>query len=172
MGTSRRWADPGCCIRYLGSMQAATDARSCSRGASRSRHPIPRGRSQAGLLGERLRVEWPGILAWMIDGCIDWLERGLAPPQSVTDATEAYLQAEDAIAAWLDEAGDRDPNAWEKSGDLFASWVAWATKAGEYVGSQKRFTQNLETHGLQFERRSYGRGFRGLRLPAAWYGSR
>jgi hypothetical protein len=23
--------------------------------------------------------------------------------------------------------------------DLFASWMAWATKAGEYVGAMKRF---------------------------------
>jgi len=29
-------------------------------------------------LTEKLKAEWPGILAWMIDGCADWLERGLA----------------------------------------------------------------------------------------------
>jgi putative DNA primase/helicase len=32
-------------------------------------------------LGDRLRTEWPGILAWMIDGCLQWQERGLAPPE-------------------------------------------------------------------------------------------
>jgi putative DNA primase/helicase len=123
-------------------------------------------------LPAKLKDELPGILAWMILGCADWLERGLAPPQAVTAATAAYLEAEDAIAAWLEEAGERDPNAWEKSSDLFASWVAWATKAGEYIGTQKRFSQNLETRGLAFERRDYGRGFRGLRLPAPEYDSR
>jgi len=108
----------------------------------------------------------------MIAGCSDWLERGLAPPQAVTDATVAYLEAEDAIAAWLEEAGERDLNAWEKSSDLFASWAAWATKAGEYIGSQKRFSQNLETRGLSLERRDYGRGYRGLRLLPSGYGNR
>jgi putative DNA primase/helicase len=125
-----------------------------------------------GTLPAKLKPELPGILAWMIAGCSDWLERGLAPPQAVTDATVAYLEAEDAIAAWLEEAGERDPNAWEKSSDLFASWVAWATKAGEYIGSQKRFSQNLETRGLSLERRDYGRGYRGLRLLPSGYGNR
>jgi putative DNA primase/helicase len=35
-------------------------------------------------LGERLRAEWPGILAWMIDGCTEWQNQGLAPPLAVT----------------------------------------------------------------------------------------
>ena len=122
-------------------------------------------------LPDKLRAELPGILAWMIAGCTDWLGRGLAPPQAVTEATAAYLEAEDAIAAWLEEAGKRDLNAWEKSSDLFASWVAWATKAGEYIGTQKRFSHNLETRGLSFERRDYGRGFRGFRLPPPEYGN-
>ena len=28
---------------------------------------------------------------WMIDGCLDWQERGLAPPEAVTKATDAYF---------------------------------------------------------------------------------
>ena len=66
-------------------------------------------------LGDKLKAEWPGILQWMIDGCVDWQERGLAPPEVVTAATAAYLDAQDSIAAWLDECCDRDPNAWERS---------------------------------------------------------
>ena len=123
-------------------------------------------------IGDKLKAEWPGILAWMINGCIAWQQDGLRPPEAVIAATAAYLEAEDAIAAWLEEAGERDPNAWEKSSDLFASWVAWAKKAGEHVGTQKHFSQNLETRGLTFERRNYGRGFRGLRLPVSGYDSR
>ncbi len=115
-------------------------------------------------LPEKLKAELPGILAWMIAGCAEWLQRGLAPPQIVTDATRDYLEAEDAIAAWIEECGDRDPAAWEKSSRLFASWSAWATKAGEFIGSQKRFAQLLETRGLTFMRRMDGRGYAGIKL--------
>jgi putative DNA primase/helicase len=115
-------------------------------------------------LGDRLHAEMPGILVWMIDGCIEWQKRGLSPPKAVLDATAAYLEAEDAMAAWLDEVGTRDLEAWEATKDLFASWKEWADKAGEYAGTMKRFVQNLEMHGLVPERKNHARGFRGFRI--------
>ena len=121
-------------------------------------------------LGDRLRSEWPGILAWMIAGCMEWQKRGLAPPDAVTSATAAYLEAEDALTAWLDEVGTRDVNAWETTKALFTSWKAWADNAGEHPGTMKRFVQNLETRGLTAERQRHARGFRGLRLRTDMYG--
>jgi putative DNA primase/helicase len=82
----------------------------------------------------------------MIDGCLDWQKCGLAAPETLTS---------------------RSP-AWEKSLDLYASWVAWAKGTGEYEGTQKRFSQNLETRGFTYERRMNARGFRGLRLAKSW----
>lgn len=102
-------------------------------------------------------------------GCTDWLERGLSPPQMVT-TTAAYLELEDAVAAWIEDCAARDPNAFAKKTDLFASWSEWAGKSGEYVGSQKRFSQNLEARGFAPHRhRQLGRGFNGLRLPSPDY---
>jgi putative DNA primase/helicase len=88
---------------------------------------------------EKLKTELPGILHWMIEGCLQWQRQGLAPPTVVTAATAAYLEAEDAIAAWIADCCDTDPNHWEGRNDLFASWSAWTQKAGEYTGSLKRF---------------------------------
>ena len=119
-------------------------------------------------LPDKLKAELPGILAWMIQGCLDWQRIGLAPPKVVTDATASYLEAEDALAAWIDDSCERDPQAWESSSRLFASWSAWATKAGEHVGAQKRFSERLETRGIVPQRRMDGRGFIGLRLRLAY----
>jgi putative DNA primase/helicase len=115
-------------------------------------------------LKEKLKPEWPAILAWAIAGCLKWQAEGLKPPKAVTDATAAYLESEDAIAAWLDEKCKLDPNAWASSSSLFASWSAWATAAGEFVGSQRRLTQALETHGFTVRNTSKARGFSGLRV--------
>jgi putative DNA primase/helicase len=98
-------------------------------------------------LTKKLKAEWPGILAWIIQGCVEWQKTGLRPPAAVREATDAYLESEDAIAAWLEERCERDPNAWESSTTIFASWSAWAAAAGEYVGSQKQLTQKLEKRG-------------------------
>jgi putative DNA primase/helicase len=124
-------------------------------------------------LVEKLKAEWPGILAWMIDGCLDWQEGGLAAPEVVTVATAAYLEAEDAISAWIDETCERDPNAWSSAADLYRSWKAWADMTGEFGGSQKRFAQTLEARGFFPLRKKAARGHVGLRVkpdefPASW----
>lgn len=62
-------------------------------------------------LRDKLKAEWPGILQWLIDGCLSWQQKGLCPPQAVVDATAAYLDAEDALSAWIDECCLRDANA-------------------------------------------------------------
>jgi putative DNA primase/helicase len=120
-------------------------------------------------LAGKLRREWTGILAWMVQGCIRWQRRGLAPPNAVTNATDAYLEAEDAFKVWIEEYGMLDANAWEKTITLFAGWKAWCEKSGEYVGNIKRFSQLLELRGAAYaivyqRHMTQGRGFRGLRL--------
>lgn len=117
-------------------------------------------------LGEKLKAEWPGILAWMIEGCLQWRTDGLQPPKAVVEATAAYLEAEDAVAAWMADECERDPNAWEASADLFASWSRWATVAGEFVGTQRKLTQALEDRGFTIKNTKTARGLLGLRISA------
>jgi len=83
------------------------------------------------MLAEKLKTEWPGILAWIIDGCLAWQREGLNPPPAVLNATTAYFDAEDVMGAWLVEACFREPDAWEKSTVLFGSYKDWAERAGE-----------------------------------------
>ncbi len=122
-------------------------------------------------LTDKLKAEWPGILQWMIKGCVEWQRAGLKPPQAVLDATAAYMEAEDSLAAWIDDCCERNPRAWEQSSDLVASWSKWAEIAGEHAGTMKRFAQTLETRGLSPLRKKDGRGFQGLSLTQRGGGS-
>jgi putative DNA primase/helicase len=115
-------------------------------------------------LGGRLKDELPGILAWAIQGCLIWQAEGLRAPRAVTEATEAYLQDEDSIAAWIEECCQRDINAFAPKAELFRSWKAWAETAGEYVGAQKALMQKLEARGCNVARRKTARGLTGLRV--------
>ncbi|MBR0703133.1 hypothetical protein JQ599_24745 [Bradyrhizobium diazoefficiens] len=113
-------------------------------------------------LGEKLKAEWPGILQWMIDGCLGWQKEGLAPPHSVTAATEEYLTSEDAFQTWLSECCAQGQQYWTSVGDLFAYWRGWAEANGEFPGTAKRFSQRLQAHGFESGKQSGKRGFWGL----------
>jgi putative DNA primase/helicase len=115
-------------------------------------------------LTEKLRGEWPGILAWMVQGCLAWQQHGLAPPGSVLAATAEYLAGEDAVAAWIEERCEEDPQAHTSATELYASWKEWAEQSGEYVGSMKRLGSALEDKGFEPRRTMKARGHIGLRL--------
>lgn len=101
-------------------------------------------------LPEKLVAEWPGILAWAIEGCLEWQHIGLSPPPAVQAATASYLADEDTIGLFLAErCATDDPNASTEVKDLFAAWTEWSARAGEFTGSIKRFSTALAARGLQ-----------------------
>jgi putative DNA primase/helicase len=126
-----------------------------------------------GLLTEKLLAERDGILAWAVAGCIAWQLEGLNPPACVRAATEEYFEAEDALGRWLDERCVREVNAKSLTAELFNDWKQWAEAAGEFIGSQRRFSDLLITRGIEKWRNSVGvRGFQGVGLkypPAPAY---
>jgi P4 family phage/plasmid primase-like protien len=116
-------------------------------------------------LSEKLKAEWPGILAWAIDGCLQWQREGLNTPAKVREATGDYFGAEDALGRWIDERCNLGVKEKASSNALFTSWREWAEKAGEYVGSQKNFSQSLEARdGIAHYRTSQTRGYLGISL--------
>ena len=115
-------------------------------------------------LPDKLRAEWPGILAWMIEGCLAWQRQGLNPPAAVRDATAAYLSDEDALAKWIEDCCVTGRQHWCASTLLWTSWQGWATRANERVGSRKTFIAALEGHGFLPERTKSMRGFAGIDL--------
>lgn len=103
-------------------------------------------------LEEKLRAEWPGILRWMIDGCLEWQADGLKRPQSVVAATADYFNEQDFIGQWLEDECIVEPDndhRWETSADLFKAWKDYAQAAGEVPGTQKSLASKLARHGLQ-----------------------
>jgi P4 family phage/plasmid primase-like protien len=118
-------------------------------------------------LPDRLLTERNGILAWALQGCLEWQRIGLQPPAAVMPATEEYFESEDALGRWLDEACEADPVFFEQTSALYATWKSWAESNGEFAGSVKRFSQALRTRGFEPYRTNTFRGFRGLRICEA-----
>lgn len=118
-------------------------------------------------LVEKLKAEWPGILAWMIEGCIEWQKDGLAQPAIVRAATAEYFSDEDSIGRWMNDKCIVEPQGFALSSDLFSDWRTWCGEAGEFAGSQKRFSTALRSRGFEKKRDNAGRqGFVGLSLKS------
>ena len=116
-------------------------------------------------LASKLRGEWPGVLRWMIDGCLAWQRNGLKPPAAVVDATRGYLETQDAMTAWIDERCEQARAYQTRASELFASWKVYADKAGEPAGSTKTFGPQLEARGFpRSPSRRAGSVYMGIRI--------
>lgn len=116
------------------------------------------------LLGEKLESEYPQILAWMIEGCLEWQERGLDAPPSVQAATETYFEENDPIGAWMAECTVSGGST--ETLELFGSWKEFANQRNYYVGHIARFSSLLQARGFKKERHPQTRRseFAGLTL--------
>ena len=114
-------------------------------------------------LGEDLKAEWPSILRWMIEGCLEWQRiEGLNPPQSVVASTEEYLAEEDAVSQWIGECCVK--SGWGSSASLYGSWRAWGEARGERVGTSKGLTETLLKRGFKKQDFDRARGINGLHV--------
>jgi putative DNA primase/helicase len=57
-------------------------------------------------LTEELMAEASGILAWAIQGCLDWQRNGLQPPETIKTATAEYFNEQDMVAQEPADRGD------------------------------------------------------------------
>lgn len=81
-------------------------------------------RANLGLDREILK-EAPGILAWLVRGCLLWQRDGLNPPRSIMEASEEYRRNEDLLADFIDECCIIEPGAKEKGAALYERFVTW-----------------------------------------------
>ncbi len=110
----------------------------------------------------------PGILNWALQGCQDYLEKGLAPPDSVLLATEAYRQEGDQVEDWMAEACYESTSVFSASADLYRSYETWALDHALKPMSQKALSRALKQRGFHTTTRRiagvHTRGFIGLEL--------
>jgi P4 family phage/plasmid primase-like protien len=124
---------------------------------------IPRAERDKGL-ARKLEAEWPAILRWCIDGCLQWQQTGLAPPAIVRNATEAYFADQDTLQQWLEDCTeDGGVYAFSRTAELFASWKTWCEGHNLKPGSAQALSEALTDRGFAKKRNNAGQqGFSNL----------
>ena len=86
-------------------------------------------------LDRQVLAEAPGILAWLVRGCLFYQQQGLAPPVEILQATEEYRKGEDVLADFIEECCFREDGAKGRAKELYQRYVAWYH---ENVGEKER----------------------------------
>jgi putative DNA primase/helicase len=95
-------------------------------------------------LKEKLENEAPGILAWLVRGCLAWQREGLNAPEKIKAATEEYQLEEDTIGQFILECCETGPNMSVKGAKLYDAYKTWATEGGDKPMSKNAFGQRMK----------------------------
>lgn len=111
---------------------------------------VPPAKRIRGLDEKILAREASGVLNWIIRGCLDWQQQGLAVPASVTAKTREHIAQSNPLATWLEEKTDNVLTAVTENSVLYGSYRKWAEKAGvQRPLSLKAFTMRLAEGGYE-----------------------
>jgi putative DNA primase/helicase len=114
---------------------------------------------------ERLPIEaGKAILAWMVEGCKKWQERGLGVPPLISEAIESYREDMDDIAQFIDEICVKDANSTVLASQLYDAFTLWARMKNIPRLSLPQFKDDLLSRGYNQTRTSRGFIWRGLKL--------
>lgn len=117
-------------------------------------------------LGEKLAAELPGILAWAVQGCLDWQRQGLNPPREVIDATNAYRAEQDVIGGFLAQRCVQAVRVFVSVANLYAAYSKWTAAQGIETLSGRFFGDALAERGFVRAKRRHVRGWKGIGLLA------
>jgi putative DNA primase/helicase len=115
-------------------------------------------------LSERLKAEYPGILKWAIEGCLEWQRIGLDPPLVVRAATDEYIKSQNVVNNWIEERCNTGHGVKALSNDLYADFKSWVHQCGEESLKQADFNKALEELGYSNRKTNTGRVWNGLKL--------
>jgi phage/plasmid-associated DNA primase len=122
-------------------------------------------------LPEKLRAEMPGVLAWMVEGCLEWQEHGLGEPESVRAATDQYRAEMDTLAAFIEDRCVVREGIVAPATPLYKQYQMWCDDAGEKPETQKMFGMRLRERGFTSDKIKRGphkdrKGWFGIGLRA------
>lgn len=131
-------------------------------------HPIPFLRSVPKEdidheLGDKLKTEAEGILAWSVVGAKAWCERGLDKPPEVEAATEQWRAENDNIGNFIEECCVVGDCVSARAGQFYAAYKRWVEASGEkVVASDREFSARMVARGFAKKDDKKGRYYDGV----------
>ena len=116
-------------------------------------------------LREKLLVELPGILNWLLAGYDAFRAEGLEPPAAVVAATDEYRADSDVFGQFLGDRCEINAEKQAPGSDLYRAYTEWCGQNGQrYPLTNKSFASKLKDRGFQTKKTKTSNVWVGLRV--------
>jgi putative DNA primase/helicase len=112
-------------------------------------------------LKDKLKGELPGILAWAVHGCLEWMRSGLGEPDEIRKATSEYQAEQDYCASFLYECCILNDQLKTKASVLLDAYQEWS---GDKSMTAKAFSKLLNRKGYIGKHEKAGTFYYGIGL--------
>jgi putative DNA primase/helicase len=99
-------------------------------------------------LPEKLKKEYPAILRWAVEGCIEWQKQGLKPPSSVLAATDEYKQDQDMFGEFISTCCVVGERARCSGNQLYSEYERWCEESNYKPLTSKSFVRAMRDKGF------------------------
>lgn len=113
-------------------------------------------------LASKLRAEYPGILNWLIRGCLNWQKTGLLIPPEVSKQVDQYKSSMDLLGQWLTDRCVNNPQEKYQARAAYESFARWCKEGGHLPISEVRFSQKMAERSHKHETTRGGKFYIGL----------
>ena len=112
-------------------------------------------------LPAKLQAQGPGILAWLVQGCLLYQQVGLEEPEQVTETIAEYRQEQDVLGAWLDTRCEQAADYAEETSVLHDDYREWLTQGGWKI------VPTIQMFGMMLNERGFAKRRDGSRIVRA-----
>ncbi len=118
-------------------------------------------------LEQQLMEESAGILAWMVEGCLEWQRVGLSPSALVRNESASYRTESDLLGEFLQDEAISEPSERTMQSVAFDRWRVWCERGALRSGTKASFTRKLSERGFKESKSNGQRYYAGLKLRGA-----
>lgn len=112
-------------------------------------HTVPEDRKIPDLQGILAREHGPAILAWAIEGAVEYLNGGLRDPETVRAATANYAASTDTVGQFLEDVAIFEDGATTPISALRNAYEDWCARQGETAVQGRTLAAHLARHGVE-----------------------
>lgn len=99
-------------------------------------------------LGRKLKAEAEGVLAWLIEGAVEYFTKGFPEYADAVNSLNTTRDDHDPIGDFLSSCAVRDEGERTTAKDLYAAYANYAAENGKDPESQRAFALAMSSKGL------------------------